>query len=119
MNPRAGLMVDGEVAPVRVSSKQIKLLFIYDQFLQEKKKELCEYLTESTSKLGHHDASVPLSYNSSALLPLKGLNLMANVALAPFEAEQPRRNPTSGTQQTVRLVSGAHFDIKTIAPYLK
>lgn len=60
-------------------------------------------------KSAKHAASVPLSYNSSVLLSLRGLNLMADVALAPFEAEQPQSNPSYGTRQTVKLVSGAQL----------
>lgn len=39
VDPRARLMVDGEVAPVRIAAKQVEFLFVDDQFLGERRKK--------------------------------------------------------------------------------
>lgn len=67
-------MVDGEVAPVRVSAKQVELLFVYNKFLKG------ENLHESKIFWSHWllltvgiAGTVPLSHNLTVLLATEKL----------------------------------------------
>lgn len=64
------LMVDGEITPIWVPSKQVVLLFIYDQFLQG---ETVSVLSSNNLCKQSTNISVPLSHNSTVLLPTEKL----------------------------------------------
>lgn len=62
-------MVDGEVAPVRVSAKQVELLFVYDKFLKgENFHESKIFRAETVCTV-----AVPLSHNLTVLLATEKL----------------------------------------------
>lgn len=75
MDTWAWLMVDSEVAPVRVSAKQVELLFIYNEFLKGEKSHEAKVLRGTGWNLLRTvcNVSVPLSHNLTVLLATEKL----------------------------------------------
>lgn len=81
------LMIDGEITPIWVPSKQVVLLFIYDQFLQGETS--FNIIVKKPEKGSVNSLQISLCHwaiTQQCCFPLKSLNLRADAALAPVES---------------------------------
>lgn len=88
-------MVNGEITPIWVSSKQVVLLFIYNQFLcgETVSVQAAKYSKEMLT-VKYIFISVPGVITHQFCFQLKSLNLRAFDNIAPFEAKQPFKHPS-------------------------
>ena len=84
MASRARLVVDGEVAPVRVPPKHVVLLLVYYQFLKE---TACSNVQKHKREEFGIFTFVHLclwSITQQCHFPLRSLNIRAHIPVAPF-----------------------------------